>query len=106
MGNLGGNRTEAMVVSTLRNLHREYSHNGKQPIGYFNFVIDPDCFSTTIENMFYVSFLVKEGQARIVIDEATSLPTIAPVRRRGALTEENHHVRNQVGGEFHLLKAK
>ena len=30
-----------------------------KPICYFEFIMDPDSFGHTIENMFYVSFLVK-----------------------------------------------
>ena len=32
-----------------------------KPICYFEFITDPDSFGRTIENMFYVSFLIKVG---------------------------------------------
>ena len=34
-------------------------HISGRPICYFEFITDPDSFGHTIENMFYVSFLVK-----------------------------------------------
>jgi hypothetical protein len=42
-------------------------------------VINPDehsGFGETIENMFYVSFLIKDGQVRLQIDPNTGCPKI------------------------------
>lgn len=41
--------------------------NGKQQINMFKFVINPKSFAKTVENLFYVSFLIKEG--RVVLEE-------------------------------------
>ena len=40
----------------------KFKEAGKKPVNYFKFVLNPDCFGTSIENMFHVSFLVKEGK--------------------------------------------
>lgn len=40
---------------------------GKEQINMFKFVINPNSFAKTVENLFYVSFLIKEG--RIVLEE-------------------------------------
>ena len=39
------------------------------PIPLYWFMINPDSFSRTIENIFYISFLVKDGYAKISIGE-------------------------------------
>jgi Nse4 C-terminal len=51
----------------------------------FEFVINPQSFAQTIENLFYVSFLVRDGKAAIEPDEnrggllilRTSIPFIS-----------------------------
>ena len=42
------------------------------------FVIDPSCFGKTIENMFHVSFLVKEQKAKMLIEDGA--PLIRPFK--------------------------
>ena len=50
--------TAKMVERVLRALRDNYKKKGKQPLDYFQFIIDPESFSKTIQNMFHVSFLV------------------------------------------------
>ncbi|CAH1277540.1 EID3, partial [Branchiostoma lanceolatum] len=47
------------------------------PIDYFEFVMDPASFGRTVENIFYLSFLVKDGHARIYLND-DNLPVIEP----------------------------
>lgn len=41
------------------------------PIPFYKFVIDPASFSKSIENIFYLSFLVNDSRARVSIDPAS-----------------------------------
>jgi hypothetical protein len=38
-------------------------------INFLELVINPDDYGQTVENIFYASFLIKEGQAGIQVDD-------------------------------------
>ncbi|KAL1839293.1 hypothetical protein VTJ49DRAFT_1656 [Mycothermus thermophilus] len=48
-------------------------------VDLLRFVINPHSFGQTVENMFYVSFLIREGSVKLAFDE-NGLPSIEPVR--------------------------
>lgn len=56
----------------------------------FDFVINPSSFGQTVENLFYVSFLIKEGDVGIVMDDhalptvVLSTETVSEARQRGS----------------------
>jgi len=56
------NATDKMVRS-VGQLLRQHS-----PINLFEFVINPRSFGQTIENIFYLSFNVRDARAKIEID--------------------------------------
>ena len=74
--------TEELVVAALRSLVRAFRDNGDQPVDYFAFVLHPTSFAASVENMFHVSFLVKEGRAGLGVDQSTGRPSIWPVATR------------------------
>lgn len=50
------------IRATLKSLYRA---QGKKPVSFYHFVLDPTSFSNSVENFFYVSFLLKDGLAAL-----------------------------------------
>jgi len=91
-----GQMTDKLVASTREILNREYRSNGKKPVNYFEFVIDPESFGNTVENMFHVSFLVKQRVVQLSVDEGLGLPVLEPASSRARdATEEGGGGKNQ-----------
>lgn len=54
------------ITKKLNEVLKEASaKNGGRPINYYDYVVDTSSFAATIENMFFCSFLVRNGKARI-----------------------------------------
>ncbi|XP_071754133.1 non-structural maintenance of chromosomes element 4 homolog A [Centroberyx gerrardi] len=70
--------TEKEVERILGYLRSYFADDPTSPISYYEFVIDPNSFSRTVENIFHTSFLIRDGLARMYLDN-TKLPCIAPV---------------------------
>ncbi|XP_014907196.1 non-structural maintenance of chromosomes element 4 homolog A isoform X2 [Poecilia latipinna] len=69
--------TEKEVERILGYL-KSYYQDDPSPISYYEFVIDPNSFSRTVENIFHTSFLIRDGLARLKLD-SDKLPCIEPV---------------------------
>jgi hypothetical protein len=63
------------ILGLLQTYFRKYPDT---PVSYFEFVIDPHSFSRTVENIFYVSFIIRDGFARIRLDQ-DRLPILEPI---------------------------
>jgi hypothetical protein len=50
-----------------------------EPIHFFNLIINPQSFSQSVENLFYLSFLIREKRAKISIDK-DGLPLVESVK--------------------------
>ena len=62
--------TTGLVRMVTTSLARATEHG---PVELWRFVLNPQSFGQTVENLFYVSFLVKDGQAKLDIKNGTLL---------------------------------
>ena len=85
-GEKSENQTGQMVMHVFRCLVATFREMGRSPSNCFRFVLDPTCFGTSIENMFHVSFLVKEGK---IVCQETVLPMITPKSTKNKEQEED-----------------
>lgn len=46
-------------------MHRELQRRGGAGTPFYAFLVDPDSFSRSVENIFHSSFLIKDGRARL-----------------------------------------
>ena len=53
------------VARVLNALKKECEKRGR--MHYFKFLVDPDSFAHTVENMFHFAFLVKDGRAGVTL---------------------------------------
>ena len=62
--------SEDSLTRQLDNVYRCFKYQlkrcGSDTIGYYNFCLHPTDFARTIENIFYISFLVKEAKVKII----------------------------------------
>ncbi|CAF1369785.1 unnamed protein product [Adineta steineri] len=72
-----GEQTIKQIMHIKRCLVKTYISAKSSPIDYFEFVVDPSSFAKTVENMFHVSFLIKEGFVNLFQDDV-SLPALEP----------------------------
>jgi len=81
------NMTDRIVQKILRRLVERFRENGRKPINYFQFVLHPTDFGASVENMFHVSFLIKENRAGISICPDSGLPLIQPIAAKKNLAQ-------------------
>ncbi|KAI1851161.1 hypothetical protein JX265_013279 [Neoarthrinium moseri] len=70
-------------------------------IDYFKFVINPKSFGQTIENMFYVSFLIRDNKISLEFDD-DGFPTLAPVEASEPGPGGARHASKKQQAIFHL----
>ncbi|NXQ02689.1 NSE4A protein, partial [Vidua macroura] len=88
--------TEKEVERILRILQTHFENDPNTPISFFDFVMDPNSFARTVENVFHVSFLIRDGLAKIKLDE-DELPIIEPIKpSEGGEEDSRAGARNQV----------
>lgn len=56
---------DAKVTFVLSALKRYYRENGNVPVEFYKFVLHPTDFTATVENIFYISFIIRDGLAAL-----------------------------------------
>ncbi|VDN27570.1 unnamed protein product [Cylicostephanus goldi] len=93
------NDDELSVAKELDKVRKSLKRAWKQTpsVDFYSFVIDPNDFATSVENMFYVSFLVKDGRVRLALGE-NGLPVLLHVSGE---ERERLHVDDRSAAETH-----
>ncbi|XP_060142452.1 non-structural maintenance of chromosomes element 4 homolog A isoform X2 [Globicephala melas] len=88
--------TEKEVERILGLLQTYFQKDPDTPMSFFDFVVDPHSFARTVENIFHVSFIIRDGFARIRLDQ-DRLPIIEPVNinEESGGIDQNTQIRNQ-----------
>ncbi|EDU42537.1 conserved hypothetical protein [Pyrenophora tritici-repentis Pt-1C-BFP] len=83
--------TDEDQSAALRRHRMAMTEQGEPAVSLLDFAINPKEFGQTVENLFYISFLVREGNAKIVKDEA-GLPLLLPAQPRGVSEQREDNV--------------
>ncbi|KAF2836753.1 Nse4-domain-containing protein [Patellaria atrata CBS 101060] len=71
---------DAIALMKHQRITRKAS-DGSAALSLFDFAINPNSFGQTVENLFYISFLIKDGGVAVDEDE-DGLPTLNPSQAR------------------------
>jgi len=66
---------EKLVNHEMNNENNE-NINNRQPCNFFKLIVNPQSFTETIENIFDISFLIKEGKIMLNRDEPSNQPMV------------------------------
>ena len=70
LGSIGGIEYHANQI-------RDVLSNQSGPINLFRAIINPTSFGQSVENLFYLSFLIRDGEVSLEFDEDTLEPMIS-----------------------------
>lgn len=93
----GAALTELYVKSTYKQLLDAYECNDRCAVPYFEFIIHPSSFTQSVENIFHLSFLIKENRAEILLRDG--VPYVEP--RNEASRRQSEKVRKEEKEEKH-----
>jgi non-structural maintenance of chromosomes element 4 len=75
---------EDMTEEEAREVFRKHNLSMNFEVPLFEFAFNPHSFAQTVENLFYVSFLVRDGYVRLTEDDQ-GLPTLSKFNASGYL---------------------
>jgi hypothetical protein len=67
--------TDDMTETEIKALMDKHGVHSRGGVDLFKFVVNPYSFGQTVENLFYVSFLIRDGKAGITVDD-DGLPAV------------------------------
>jgi ABC-type transporter Mla MlaB component len=82
---------EELPETEIRKLREEYGVADDGGINMFRFALNPNSFSQSVENLFYISFLIRDGHVAINkdSDELPSLHAVDPSHKQGGTSLES-----------------
>jgi non-structural maintenance of chromosomes element 4 len=87
------NMNEDMTDEEGQDLMREHGLADDGQVPLFDFCVNPKSFGQTVENMFYVSFLIKEGTVGLSFD-SRGMPTLGAAEKK-TLEQRQEAPKNQ-----------
>jgi hypothetical protein len=87
------NMNEEMTDEEAQDLMREHGLADDGQVPLFDFCVNPRSFGQTVENLFYVSFLIKEGTVGLSFD-SRGLPTLGGAEKK-TLEQRQEAPKNQ-----------
>ncbi|RPD58216.1 hypothetical protein L227DRAFT_587218 [Lentinus tigrinus ALCF2SS1-6] len=69
-------RSENETTKNVAQLEHILQEMEGESINIFRFIINPNDFGQSVENLFYLSFLIRDGKCAFAIDEESGEPTI------------------------------
>jgi len=82
-----------VVANALWKVHKHRAKKNEE-IEFFEFIVNPNSYAQTVENLFHLSFLVKQGRAKTWVSDDGRL-LLAPVTSPGDNVNEQGHVATQ-----------
>ncbi|KAF2845563.1 Nse4-domain-containing protein [Plenodomus tracheiphilus IPT5] len=83
--------TDEDQAAAFRRFRITKAPSGEAAVSLLDFAINPHDFGQTVENLFYVSFLVREGNVKIAKDEH-GLPLLLPAEPHGVSDQREKNV--------------
>ena len=79
--------SEDMTEDEARELYSRHNLAMNWCVPLLKFALNPHSFGQTVENLFYISFLVKDGFVKVEIDEDSGFPTLRPLQEAKSAEE-------------------
>ncbi|XP_050676665.1 EP300-interacting inhibitor of differentiation 3-like [Leptidea sinapis] len=80
----------------VNRVHRFITRKCREGVSYYHLVLDPTSFTKSVENIYYVSFLVRDGLVSVYTNEDFGLPFVKPVttqaQRNSDISDENQFI--------------